>query len=346
MRVLQVDSGREWRGGQNQVRLLCRELARVPDVSLQLVTRRGSELARRTADQGADVHGVSWAASLDPRALLGLSWHWRGFAPHVVHAHDSHALRLALWTRALLADRARVVATRRVDFPIRPRGPWHRVDRVIAISDAVRDVLVAGGFAREDIPVVRSGIDPSEVRQAAAVPSRMRSRLGLAGAPLAVNVAALVDHKDQHTLVRAAAAARQRRPDLHWVIAGDGPNRRALEAESRRLGIADRVHFVGYVAEADALIGEADVFVLSSREEGLGSVLLHALALGTPVVATAAGGIPEVVPRDALVPVGDADALAHAVVGALERPVRAPFPPQCSAAAMARGVVEVYRTLL
>jgi glycosyltransferase involved in cell wall biosynthesis len=178
------------------------------------------------------------------------------------------------------------------------------------------------------------------------VPSGVRSRLGLAAAPLAVNVAALVDHKDQRTLVRAAAAAHAWRPDLHWVIAGDGPNRRALEAESRRLGVDDRVHFVGYVAEADALIGEANVFVLSSREEGLGSVLLHALALGTPVVATAAGGIPEVVPRDALVPVGDAEALARAVVGALERPVRAPFPPQCSAAAMARGVVEVYRTLL
>jgi glycosyltransferase involved in cell wall biosynthesis len=347
VRVLQVDSGREWRGGQNQVRLLCRELARAAGVELRLVTKRDGGLARRASAEGIPVRGAAWTLGLDPLALARLWREWTAFAPDLVHAHDSHALQLVLWARALAGGRAPVVATRRVDFHVGRRSAWRRADRVIAISHAVRAVLVADGVPPGRISVVASGIDAAEVRQAAAAFPGARHRLGLPqGGPLAVNVAALVDHKDQRTLVRAAAAARPLRPDLHWAIAGDGERRRCLEAEIARLGLGDRVHLLGYVAEADALIQEADVFVMSSKEEGLGSVILHALALDTPVVATAGGGIPEILPPHALVPVGDADALARAVVHALEHPSPVPLPARYTAAAMARGVLDVYRSLL
>jgi len=106
------------------------------------------------------------------------------------------------------------------------------------------------------------------------------------------------------------------------------------------------VHLVGQIDPADALIGESDVLVMSSREEGLGSVVLHALALGKPVVATRAGGLPEVVPPDWLVPVGDADALAPMVVRALDHPSPFPLPQQFTVGAMARGVLAVYRSLV
>jgi len=347
VRVLQVDSGREWRGGQNQVRLLCRELASAAGVELRLLTKRDGGLARRAGAEGIPVRGAAWTWGLDPLALARLWREWTAFAPDLVHAHDSHALQLVLWARALAGGRAPVVATRRVDFHVGRRSAWRRADRVIAISHAVRAVLVADGVPPGRISVVASGIDAAEVRQAAAAFPGARHRLGLPqGAPLAVNVAALVDHKDQRTLVRAAAAARPFRPDLHWAIAGDGERRRFLEAEIARLGLGDRVHLLGYVAEADALIQEADVFVMSSKEEGLGSVILNALALDTPVVATAGGGIPEILPPHALVPVGDAEALARAVVRALEHPSPVPLPARYTAAAMARGVLDVYRSLL
>jgi glycosyltransferase involved in cell wall biosynthesis len=106
------------------------------------------------------------------------------------------------------------------------------------------------------------------------------------------------------------------------------------------------VHLLGYVPRADALIREAQVLVMSSRDEGLGSVVLHAIALGTPVVATRAGGLPEIVPEESLVPVGDAEALGRAVIAALRDPRRIPFPPQFTAAAMGRGVLALYRSLL
>jgi glycosyltransferase involved in cell wall biosynthesis len=174
----------------------------------------------------------------------------------------------------------------------------------------------------------------------------IRARLGIpSGVPLAVNVAALVDHKDQRTLIRAAAAARTLAPSLHWVIAGDGPNRAALAGEIARLGVGDRVHLVGFVQGVDALIREAAVFVMSSKEEGLGSVVLHAAALGRPVVATAAGGLPEMVPAEWLVPVGDAEALARKVASALAHPSPFPLPPQFTASSMADRVLAQYRLL-
>jgi glycosyltransferase involved in cell wall biosynthesis len=224
---------------------------------------------------------------------------------------------------------------------------WRRADRIIAISRAVKNVLAQGGIPATEVTVVPDGVDADDIRRAAERPLNVRAQLGLpAGTPLAVNVAALVDHKDQRTLLRAAGHARAARPDLHWVIAGEGELRGSLTAEIARLGLADHVHLLGYVDAADALIRECNVFVMSSKEEGLGSVILNALVLGRPVVATAAGGIPEILPASALVPVGDAAALARKVVETLDHPSSFPLPTQFTASAMAQGVLALYRSLL
>jgi glycosyltransferase involved in cell wall biosynthesis len=221
---------------------------------------------------------------------------------------------------------------------------WFQVDHVIAVSEAVRDVLVANGVAVERISVVRDGVDPEEVRADALVPFDIRGRLGLApDTPTAVNVAALVDHKDHRTLIRAALTAAQ--SNLHWVVAGDGELRPSLEREIAQLGLQDRVHFVGYVPHVAALIREATVFVMSSKSEGLGSAVLEALALEKPVIATCAGGLAEILPADALVPCNDPEALARAVVRAIDHPSPGVLPPDCTAAAMAAGVRAVYTDL-
>ncbi len=317
---------------------------------------------------------MPWLVGLDPVAWAALGGEMVRFRPHIIHAHDGHALWLALQARrwlGLLAwvfiapaaqefkdTLARVIGTRRVDFHIRRRrgltrllagdSAWMRADHVIAVSAAVREVLVSDGRSAGEVSVIPDGIDPHEIRREAQEPANIRQRLHLpAGTPLAVNVAALVDHKDQHTLLRAARHARAARPDLHWAIAGEGFLRGSLTAEIGRLGLADRVHLLGYVEEADALIRECDVFVMSSKEEGLGSVILNALALEKPVVATAAGGIPEILPSASLVPVGDAVGLAGKVLDAISHPPsRLPFPARFTASAMAQGVLDVYRSLL
>ncbi|PYP56295.1 MAG: hypothetical protein DMD40_11415 [Gemmatimonadetes bacterium] len=232
LRVLQVDSGRGWRGGQNQVRLLCRELSRAPKIEQALVTKHASELAQRAAADGVSVLGTAWDIGLDPRAW----WHLRrtvaAFQPDVIHVHDSHALTLV----APVARSRRIVATRRVEFHIGRFGSWRRPDRIIAISEAVKKVLIADGIDPGAIVVVHDGIDVDEVRKAGAVPLDIRGESGIpASARVAVNAAALTGEKDHRTLIRAAHYARAKRPDLHWVIAGEGKLRDSLAAEIRRL---------------------------------------------------------------------------------------------------------------
>ena len=166
---------------------------------------------------------------------------------------------------------------------------------------------------------------------------------------------ALVGHKGHATLIRAAAIAAAERPDVHWGIAGQGPLRGSLDALIRELGLGGRVHLLGEVPEAVRLVATADLFVMPSTMEGLGTSVLDAMALGVPVVATRAGGIPEVLAGGAgrLVDPGDPVALAAAMLEALgNRALRQALTDRAREAVrrysderMAEGVLRVYRSL-
>jgi glycosyltransferase involved in cell wall biosynthesis len=238
----------------------------------------------------------------------------------VVHSHASRAHGAGSAARTGLRVQPRHVVSRRVDFAV-GRSPWGRwkyrrgADAYLAISDGVRDVLLRGGVAPEAIIVVPSGIDLekfSRVRD----PGYLRDEFKLAaGESIIVNVAALAPHKAQSVLVRAMKDLRAR-ISFRCFIVGEGELRAALEAEARALGVADVVTFTGFREDALEFIRLADVFVMSSRLEGLGTSIMDAQALGAAVVATRTGGIPEIVEDGVtglLVPPGDAEALSRAI---------------------------------
>jgi glycosyltransferase involved in cell wall biosynthesis len=331
--------------------LLARELARlgVPQI---VVTGREGKLAERLRQDSIPLRSVPWTAGLDPRVLPGLVMELR-MAPSLLHAHDAHAVTLGGVAAALL--RRPLVATRRVDFHLRRRGYWGRAARIIAISKAVARVLAEDGIAPERIQVVHSGIAVDEVRR--TPPLGIRARLGLdADTLIAANVAALVAHKDHATLVRAAGLLRQALPPLHWVVAGEGADRHALERLRAELGLDHRVHLLGHLDEPARLIADATCFVMSSREEGLGTSVLEAMALGIPVASTSAGGLPEMLQDGAglLVPRGDPAGLAAAVERLLRDPTLARDivttaerrVERFTAARMAEAVRSVYRSLV
>jgi len=301
------------------VLVTARALARSGELEQTVLTGRGSELARRLQLENLPVEPQPWRIGVDPRVLGSLVRRWRTLASSslplsrpLIHAHDAHSVALAAMA-SVICD-APFIASRRVDFPLRRLWPWLRARRVVAILSAVRAVLIRDGIPPARISVVHSGISPAEV--IAVTPLDLRAQLRLPReSKLAVNVAALVDHKDHLTLLRAARDLVSDFPTLHWVIAGEGDRRRALESEITDLGLSKRVHLLGAVSQVSALIAAADLFVLSSRQEGLGSSILDAMALGIPVVATTAGGIPELVTpgTGVLSPPGDPRALADSV---------------------------------
>ncbi len=315
--IVHVASGREWRGGQRQVWLLAQALKQL-EVDQIVVTGAGTELARRLRSSGVPIRAAPWKFGLDPRVIPAVLRELRRDRA-ILHAHDAHALTLAGVCAGLTG--APLVVTRRVDFPLRRRGYWGRADRVIAISGAVADVLVRDGIERQRITVVHSGISVAATRVVERL--GIRDLLGLApGALVAANVAALVPHKDHATLLGAAKQLEHRHPHLHWVVAGEGEARAALETRISALGLRGRVHLMGHLDRPERLIADADVFVMSSRQEGLGTSVLEAMALGTPVASTAAGGLPEMLAQGAglLVPPGNPQALAEAVARVLDDP--------------------------
>jgi len=319
-RIIHVASGREWRGGQRQVLLLARALSRELDLTQTVITSRHSELERRLELAGVPVTSVAWRAGLDPRVIPPLLRAIRNGPRPILHAHDSHALALAAlctrWTGAAL------IATRRVDFPLRRPWPWRQANRVIAISHAVRNVLIASGVAAERVSVIHSGIDLHTTRQ--TLPLGIRESLDLEEkCRIAVNVGALVGHKDHNTLIETARLLRPRLPDLRWIIAGDGPLREEIQTRIAQAGLRGVVLLLGTIPDGVSLIADADVFVMSSSEEGLGTSVLDAMALDVPVVTTDAGGLPELVGDQAAVicSKGRPDQLAAAVDRILADPV-------------------------
>jgi L-malate glycosyltransferase len=348
-RIVHVASGREWRGGQRQVMLLARELAH-REIDQVVVTGINSELARRLISAGIEVQQAAWGPGLDPRVLPIILGELRR-RPSLLHAHDAHALTLAALCSVMTG--APLVATRRVTFPLRHTLLWRRARRVIAISTAVRHALIADGLSPERLVVIPSGVDVDELQVSLTADVRTRFSLPDTG-QVAVSLGALTSEKDQSTLVAAAALLVRDLPELRWIIVGEGPLRPALEQQAVRLGVDRCVHFVGQLDDAHVALAGADVFVLSSNAEGLGSAVLAAMALDVPVVASRVGGIPELIGSGGgvLVTPGNAREFATAVhrvltdfdYGKILTRAAHRELQRFTAAGMADQVLEVYRS--
>lgn len=315
--VLHVDTERGWRGGERQVLWLATGM-RDRGHRAAVVARHGDELAQRAEAMNIEVIGAAPRGELDLFAARDLRRAIAQQRAQIVHAHTAHAAAIA--ALATLGTQARVVIARRVDFPLRrnlgTRLKYGRAHAVIAVSKAVAAIVAEAGVPPDRIHVVPDGIDLS--RRVQPANADVLKSLGiLADDPVVVQVAALVAHKDPLTFVRAMAIVRERVPRVRGLMVGEGPLRRAAQAEVTHLDLDRTMSLTGFRRDADEMLAAARVATLSSVEEGMGSVLLDAMAFGVPVAATCAGGIPEVVAHGEtglLSPPGDPAALAENIV--------------------------------
>ncbi len=354
--VFHVDTERGWRGGERQVLWLAAGMRSRGHRPI-IVARAGDELARRAGALKIDVIEAAPRGELDLFAARALRRAIKRTGAQIVHAHTAHAAALAALATA--GTSTPVVIARRVDFPLRrnlgTRLKYGRAQAVIAVSKAVAAVVADAGVARERIHVIPDGVDLSRGVQASS--SATLQPLGLIGGEsLVVQVAALVAHKDPLTFVRAMAVVRERVPRVRGLLVGDGPLRAVAQAEADRLKLSQTLTLTGFRPDADELLAAASVATLSSVEEGMGSVLLDAMAFGVPIAATRAGGIPEFVidgETGLLSPPGDASGLAENVVRLLANPDLAASlaarartrVDEFSVDRMVERTIEVYRML-
>ncbi len=240
----------------------------------------------------------------------------------VLHAHDIYtnifgalAVRRSGPTRLIVSRRWGVAHYPRL-LTLGNRFAYRRADLVLANSDGVAVSLREEERVPADkIIVVHNFADRAVFApEAAAEGATLRARLGVPHDALVIGtVANLRPVKDQATLLRAVAGLPAAAPRVHVVLIGEGPSRGDLEALSRELGIADRVHLVGAIMDASRYHHAFDVSVLSSVSEGFPNTLVEAMAASRPVVATRVGGVPDAVADGEtgyLVPAGDHAAFA------------------------------------
>jgi glycosyltransferase involved in cell wall biosynthesis len=290
-----------------------------------LVAHPDGELRRRAAE-GPDLMPLAPRSEMDFAAAWRLARVIRRERPDVVHAHDPHAVAMASLALSLdpRGPRPLLVASRRVDFRLKgnafSRWKYRQIDVFICASEAVRKLLVADGVDPARTVTVHEGIDIAHVD--ATPPAEVHAELWLPHhAPVVGNIAALVPHKGQHDLVEAASLVLRQVPDAHFLIAGDGELRQALEQQIKHLHLQKHVLLLGFRPDVLSLLKAFDVFVLSSISEGLGTSLIDAMAARRSIVATRVGGIPEVVTdgeTGLLVPPRSPHELAAAIVRLLQ----------------------------
>ncbi len=322
VKILHLDEQTGWRGGEQQASWLVQGLASRGH-EVWVVGKKGSPFltskhgGARLTRQALPLHGEFDLYSAWRLARICAREHI-----DIIHAHSSHAHGIAVLAVRLSGKTGpKVIAARRVSFP--PKGhrlnrwKYGRPDRIVCVSYKVAEVMREFGTVENRLTVVHSAVDLARVD----VDPLSRPEMGVPEhVPLVVSAGSLVGHKDHANLLEAVAHARQSFPDLWLVIAGEGPLRADLESKAARLGIADHVRFLGQRKDAPRVIRAGTVYVSSSWSEGLGTSILEALAAGTPVVATRAGGADEmVIPGRTgwLVPVRDSAALGKALVECL-----------------------------
>jgi glycosyltransferase involved in cell wall biosynthesis len=276
------------------------------------------------------VHEIQERGAYDPAIVaraLGIAWRIgaravqsHSYKPHLI-AMAVRAARRVPWVghhHGWTAENDKVKRYHRIDAWSLPRA-----DRVVAVAQSARDIVVREGVAPDRVVVIPNAVDARDISTPMSR-AEARAKLGLPDDAFVAAVVGRLSHeKGQDLALRALAMARARGAEVTFALAGDGPDREMLEGLARELGLGLAVRFLGHQKQVGAVYKASDMLVMPSRSEAMPNALLEAMTLGLPVVATRVGGVPEVADDGEMawiVAPESAEALADAVVDCVARP--------------------------
>jgi glycosyltransferase involved in cell wall biosynthesis/protein-tyrosine-phosphatase len=337
LRVCHVMSADLWAGAEVQVATVASYLVDAPDVDLTAVLLNDGPLAAELRRLGVPVTVIDERANNSLEILTALARYFRARPVDVVHTHRGKDTVLGALAARLAGVRGLV---RTVHGQREPMRGWDRVkfgvyealdtwtlrcfaDRIVAVSRRLARSLDDGGYGPGTVVPIPNGVDVERIRSSRPR-EEVRRALGIdPTAGLIGIVGRLTPVKGHALFLRAARRILDEAPRARFLIVGDGPLRTELERTARELGVAEACVFAGARMDVYDLVGAMDVFVLSSLHEGSPMALLEAMALGTPVVATAVGGVPEILTQGTtglLVGGQDANGLAAACLELVRNP--------------------------
>ncbi|OLB95032.1 MAG: hypothetical protein AUH30_16570 [Candidatus Rokubacteria bacterium 13_1_40CM_68_15] len=363
IRVVHVAGSADVGGGERYLELLARHLDR-DRFDLAVIVPEPGPLPALLAGLGIPVSTVDLRRLVSLTAVARLAAQIRAFAPHVLQSHGARSNFYTRLAGAMAGVRIRLSTVHNAlrDYPVSAsrRAVYRAADRLtLPLTSAVLCVAEALG---RDYPhralVIHNGIELDHFDPGAVSAAGVRQRWGLGSGPVIGFVGRLTPQKDPFTFLHAVAELRRHMPDLQALVVGDGPLRGAVEAEIARVELRSSCRLTGMQAEVAPLLGAMDVFVLSSVSEGFPFVVLEAMAMERPVVATDVNGVAEIIERGAsgvLVAPRAADAIARAALVLLRAPAdarrmgraaRARVAERFTVAGMVDRLQTVYATLV
>jgi glycosyltransferase involved in cell wall biosynthesis len=341
VRLLELRNTYKWGGGPDKTILLSAERhdrTAVDVVVAYIRDVRDTEfcITDKARARGLTFYEIEERGKFDLRVLHALHKIVLQHDINLIHGHDYKSDLFAYLVRRQVGRQRLAVISTMHGWALegtRGRLYWHldrwlmrRFEQVIAVSHATKQEMVVAGVPSHLITVLHNGID-TEVWSPSQVRTTLREELGLdRTCPVVGYVGRLSPEKDLDTWLRAAGIVGQHCPEAHFVVVGEGQDGKLLAHLQRRavaLGIAARVHFLGYRERLLPVYAAFDLFLLSSRREGICNSLLEAMAMGLPVVTTDAGGTRELVldgQTGYILSQEDAHGLAQAVIKLINDP--------------------------
>ncbi|MFT5725840.1 MAG: glycosyltransferase involved in cell wall biosynthesis [Bacteroidia bacterium] len=322
--ILHLSSPLSWRGGEQQLSYLHAGLLARGYNSKVFCPNEGVLASKLTVEERVLYNKRS---GFDVFAAYKLAKYCHANPVDIIHAHDAHAHTTSVLAALLFRNKTPIVLSRRVDFAIGnsrfSRYKYnHKNIRVIAcVSDAIK-AMVEPKISNKAIEVttIHSGVDLTRFEQ--VNPIDLRTEMSLEPSiKLVANFSALADHKDYFTFIDTAALVCASRKDVRFLIFGKGELETDLKAYTKEKGLEKQVLFVGFRQNLPDIYPNIDILLFTSKTEGLGTTVLDAFAAKVPVVATKAGGVPEMVIHEKtglLTEVGDANMLAENVIQVLD----------------------------
>lgn len=325
MTSVHLSTARSWRGGENQIFLLACGLDALGHHAV-VVAPGAARLLARCAAAKIETHSLRVRAEWDLYGAWRLAKLLRKLRPDILHLHDGHAIlpgKMAAQMSGL--KKLKIVAHRRTVFRLKSKSKYGgRIGRVIAISNAVKDELLAGGIPGEKIRVVYSGIEFPKPLAADADEVRLLRERGAipADAFVIAHAGALTSEKRQGDIVAAIGLANRALlargvPGVHLALAGSGALQSALAESAAKEGCAQCVHFFDFMPDLRAFWAMASMAAYASEAEGLCTALIEAQGAGLPAAVSKAGGMVEVVEdgeTGVMFNIGDTRALSQAIL--------------------------------
>jgi glycosyltransferase involved in cell wall biosynthesis len=303
MKILHLSSEKTWRGGEQQIAYLVEEQMRLGH-EVVVACREDSVFEKYCEDNKVTHITFRFANSFDVGTAKGLKKLHKSYQFDVIHIHSSRSHSIAILATKFGLN-ANLILSRRVDFPSsgnplsNHKYNHSQIKKIICVSGKVKEIIGVTIKDKSKLCVVYDGIDLKrfEGNQNAQV---LHQEFDLSPeTKIIANISALADHKDYITFVDTVAAfVNVHDLPVKFFIIGEGECRQEIEEHIAKKGVEEHIIMTGFRNDIKEIFKEIDVFLMTSKEEGLGSTVLDAFANEVPVVATAGGGIPEVVKHE------------------------------------------------